>query len=259
MSLQLGRALKRGAGLLVSRAGAVVLAAYAATMLVYQLSFNTLLQPLLAGVTPSGVEPAATPGLVTLPIPGVVAGGLVALALLAAAVISVVAIRTFVAGERARVPRRFLTERMPFAVANVVVGGIAFALVVALGTLLLVVPGIVAYVGLLFMIQFVAVENVNFVTAMRRSWRLTKGNWIRLFVLVAVLVAAIFVATFAVTFGLGVVLPAGSGGIAGIVVAMVNVVATLYLLAVLSDAFVQLRDGTDPSRGTRPTTDALGA
>jgi len=257
MSLQLGRALKRGAGLLVSRAGAVVLAAYAATMLVYQLSFNTLLQPLLAGLTPPGVE-SATAGLVTLPIPGVVAGGLVALALLAAAVISVVAIRTFVAGERARVPRRFLTERMPFAVANVAVGGIAFALVVALGTILLVVPGIVAYVGLLFMVQFVAVENVNFVTAMRRSWRLTKGNWIRLFVLVAVLVAAIFVATFVVTFALGVVLPAGSGGITGIVVAMVNVVATLYLLAVLSDAFVQLRDGTGPSRGTRPTTDALG-
>jgi hypothetical protein len=257
MSLQLGRALKRGAGLLVSRAGAVVLAAYAATMLVYQLSFNTLLQPLLAGLTPPGVE-SATAGLVTLPIPGVVAGGLVALTLLAAAIISVVAIRTFVAGERARVPRRFLTERMPFAVANVVVGGIAFALVVGLGTLLLVVPGVVAYVGLLFMVQFVAVENVNFLTAMRRSWRLTKGNRIRLFVLLAVLIVAIFVATFVASFGLGVVLPAGSGGIAGVVVAMVNVVATLYLLAVLSDAFVQLRDGTEPPRGTRPTTDALG-
>ncbi|WP_318568403.1 hypothetical protein [Salinigranum marinum] len=257
MSLQLGRALKRGAGLLVSRAGAVVLAAYAATMLVYQLSFNTLLQPLLAGLTPPGVG-SATPGLVTLPVPGVVAGGLAALALLTAAVISVVAIRTFVAGERAHVPRRFLTERMPFAVVNVVVGGIAFALVVGLGTLLLVVPGIVAYVGLLFMVQFVAVENVNFLTAMRRSWRLTKGNRIRLFLLVVVLLVAIVVATFVVSFGLGFVLASGSGGLAGVVVAMVNVVATLYLLAVLSDAFVQLRDGIDPSRGTRPTTDALG-
>ena len=252
MVLQLGSALKRGASRLFSRTGAVVLVAYATTMLVYQLSFNTLLQPVLVRLTPTEVEPAATAtGLVTLPVPAAVAGGLVALALLAAAVISVVAVRTFVARERERIPRRFLTERMAFVVANLVVGGIAFGLIVLVGTILLVIPGVVAYVGLLFMVQFVAVENVNFVTAMRRSWRLTKGNRIRIFLLLVVLFVAAFVATFVVNFGLGVALGAGASGFVGVAVAMVNVVTTLYLLAVTCDAFVQLHDGHGPS----PTRD----
>jgi hypothetical protein len=259
MSLQLGSALKRGAERLASRTGVVVLAVYAAVMLVYQLSVNTLLQSLLTSLVPAGADAAASPDLVTLPLPNVVAGGLVVVTLLAAAVVGVVAVRTFVADERDHIPRQFLTERMAFAVANVVCGGIAFGLVVLFGTLLLVVPGIVAYVGLLFMIQFVAVENDNFLTAMRRSWRLTKGNRVRVFLLVVVLFVAVFVATFVVDFGLGAVLASGSGGVAGLGVAMVNVVTTLYLLAVISDAFVQLREGDEPQSGTRPTTDAIGA
>jgi hypothetical protein len=260
MSLQLGAALKRGATQLVSRSGAVIVLAYAATMLVYQLSFNTLLQPALSGLTPPGVEAPST-GLVTLPVPGAVAGGLLALSLLVVAVVGVVAVRTFVARERDHIPRRFLTERLPFVVVNLLVGGVVFGLVVLLGTVLLVVPGIVAYLGLLFMVQFVAVENVNFVTAMRRSWRLTRGNWLRLFVLLAVLVATVFVLTFAVNVGVGLALgSAGAGaGVAGLVVAMVNVLTTLYLLAVLSDAFVQLRDGEPSTQGQRPTVDPLGA
>ncbi|AUV83064.1 hypothetical protein C2R22_16600 [Salinigranum rubrum] len=265
MSLQLGTALKRGAGHVLSRAGLVVLVAYAAVMLVYQLSFNTLIQPLFAGLVPPGADPAtATTGLVTLPIPGAVAGALVVVTLLAAAVVTVVAVRTFVAGVHDRVPRRFLTDRMGFAVANVAVGGVVFGLAVLLGTLLLVVPGILAYIGFLFMVQYIAVENVNFLTAMRRSWRLTRGNRIRVFLLVLVLLAVVFVATFAVNFtlgfALGAVLGTGVSGLVSLAVGMVNVVSTIYLLAVLSDAFVQLRDGTESGpANTRPTTDALGA
>ncbi|WP_372909643.1 glycerophosphoryl diester phosphodiesterase membrane domain-containing protein [Salinigranum sp.] len=264
MSLQLGPALRRGAGHLLSRAGLAVLAAYTVVMLVYQLSFNTLLRSLVTGLLPPGAPAGTVPNLVTLPVPDAVAGVLVVVALLAAATVTVVAVRTFVAGERERVPRRFLTDRMVFAVANVAVGGIAFGLVVFLGTLLLVVPGVVAYVGLLFMLQYVAAEDENFVTAMRRSWRLTKGNRIRLFLLVLVLLGVVFVVTFLVNVvlgtALGVAFGAGTSGLVSLAVGTVNVVSTLYLLAVLSDAFVQLRDGPGPeSRGTRPPTGTLGA
>ena len=258
MSLQLGSALKRGATQLFSRSGAVIVLAYAVTMLVYQLSFNTLLQPAIAGLTPPGAEAPST-GLVTLPVPGAVAGGLLALSLVVVTVVGVVAVRTFVARECGQIPRRFLTERLPFAVVNLFVGGVAFLLVVLVGSVLLVVPGIIAYISLIFMVQFVAVENVNFVTAMRRSWRLTRGNWIRLFVLLAILVAMIFAVTFVFNFGVGLALGSAGAGLAGIAVAMVNVLTTLYLLAVLSDAFVQLRDGESSTQGPRPTTDALGA
>jgi membrane-anchored glycerophosphoryl diester phosphodiesterase (GDPDase) len=147
-------------------------------------------------------------------------------------------------------------------VANVAVGGIAFGLVVFLGTLLLVVPGVVAYVGLLFMLQYVAAEDENFVTAMRRSWRLTKGSRIRVFLLVLVLLGVVFVVTFLVNVvvgtALGVAFGAGTSGLVSLAVGTVNVVSTLYLLAVLSDAFVQLRDGPGPEpRGTRPATGTL--
>jgi hypothetical protein len=237
----------------------VVLAAYTAAMLVYQLSFNTVLQSILVGLTPPGAGSAAAPSLVTLPVPNAVAGALVVLTLLAATVVGVVAVRTFVAREHASIPRRFLTDRMPFAVANFVVGGIAFGVVVLLGSVLLLIPGIVAYVGLIFMVQFVAVENVNFVTAMRRSWRLTKGNRIRIFALTAVLLVGIFVVTFVLNVGLGIAFGAGGAGLAGLAVALVNVVVSLYLLAVISDAFVQLRHEGDAQTGPRPSADALGA
>lgn len=263
MSLQLGSALRRGAGHLLSRAGLVVLAVYAAVMLVYQLSFNTLIQSFVAGLLPTGAPADATPNLVTLPVSDAVAGVLVVVTLLATTVVTVVAVRTFVAGERERIPRRFLTDQLAFAVANVVVGGIAFGVVVLVGTLLLVVPGVVAYVGFLFVVQYVAAEDENFVTAMRRSWRLTRGNRIRVFLLVLVLLGVVFVVTLLVNvvfgFALGAVLGASASGVVSLAVGMVNVVSTLYLLAVLSDAFVQLRDGPGPeSRGTRPAPDALG-
>jgi hypothetical protein len=257
MSLQIGAALKRGAGLLGSRAGVVVLAAYAAVMLVYQVSFNTVLATLLAGVAAgTGVDPAA--GLVTLPVSVPVAAVVAVAALLAATVVSVVAVRTFVAGERSGVPRRALTDGTAFAVANVLVGGVVFGLVVLVGLVLFVVPGIVAYVGLLFMLHYVAVENDNFVTAMRRSWRLTSGDRIRLFLLVVVLLAVVFLVSVVANAAFGLAL-SPAGGVAGLLVALVNVVSTLYLLAVLSDAFVQLRDEGTPPTGSQPTTDALGA
>ncbi|WP_152042863.1 hypothetical protein [Salinigranum salinum] len=255
MSLQLGSALKGGAERLASRTGVVVLTVYAAVMLVYQLSVNTLLQSLLTSLVPAGADRVASPALVTLPLPNVVAGVLVVVTLLAATVVSVVAVRTFVARERERIPRRFLTDRMLFVVANLVVGGIAFGLIVLVGTILLVVPGIVAYVGLLFMVQFVAVEKVNFVTAMRRSWRLTRGSRIRIFLLVLVLFAATLVVTFVVNFGLGLAVGSGSAGLG---VGLVNVLLTLYLLAVTCDAFVQLRDDDRSPTGTQPTADAVG-
>jgi hypothetical protein len=266
MSLQLGVALKRGTGRLASRTGLVILAAYAVVMLVYQLSFNTLIQRALAGMLPPGAPQTSVPVLLTLPVPSPVAGVLVAVSLLTAAVVGVVAVRTFVADERERIPRRFLTDRLPFAVANLVVGGIVFGIVVLVGTLLLVVPGIVAYVGFLFMVQYVAVENDNFLTAMRRSWRLTKGSRLRVFLLVLVLFAVVFVVTFVVNavvgVGLGAVFGASARGVTSLVVGMVNVVSTLYLLSVVSDAFVQLRVGTDTQRRpeqAQPTTDTLGA
>jgi hypothetical protein len=95
MSRHLGTALRRGAGQLFSRTGAVVLAACLATMLVYQLSFNTLVQPAVAGMAPPGAgPPATTTGLVTLPASGVVAGGLLVYSLLVASVLAVVAVHT---------------------------------------------------------------------------------------------------------------------------------------------------------------------
>ena len=67
-------------------------------------------------------------------------------------------------------------------------------LVVLLGTLACVLPGIWLYVGLALAVPVLILENTTIRGAMSRSWQLVKGNWWRIFgilLLAAVLVTLI--------------------------------------------------------------------
>jgi len=240
MSLRIGAALKSGGYRFVSRTGALLTVGYLVLYAVYQTGFNILANALYARI---GL-PAATPAPVGLPLP--VAAAVVAASLLALTWVSLVAIRTFVADERDAIPRGFWTDGVGWALPNLVVGGLLTSVLVTVGLLFLILPGLFLLVGLAFMAMYVAVEGDDFVTAMRRSWGLARGN--RLSILGLVVVVAALGAAVGVGFGLAnlVLALAGLESLTPLLTAVLVAPMTMYNVAAVSAAFEQLRGTARP-------------
>ena len=238
MSLRIGAALKSGGYRFVCRTGALLTVGYLVLYAVYQTGFNVLMNALYAWI---GL-PAVIPVPIDLPLP--VAAAVVAAALLALSWVSLVAIRTFVAGERDAIPRGFRTDGIGWALPNLVVGGLLTTVLATVGFLVLILPGLFLLVGLAFMPMYIAVEGDDFVTAMRRSWELARGN--RLSILGLVVVVAALGAAAGAGFGLTtlVLALAGLESLTPLFTAVLVAPMTMYNVAAVSAAFEQLR-GTD--------------
>jgi hypothetical protein len=256
MSLSLGRTLRESVDRFASRAGLLLVAAYLLLMIPYQLSINGLFEALLFRI---GV-PDAQVGL-TYPAPTPVYGVAIVVLLLLTSALSVVAVRTFVAGETGRIPREFYTRRMLWTTGNLIVGGLAFGLIVFLGTLALVLPGIVAYVGLVFMTMYVAAEDENFVVALKHSWQLARTDFLTvgLLVLVLVLGAGVFGGVVGTLVGFAAVAAGVPQGVINLLTIVVVAPVSLFGLALLSTAFDHLRsaadDGGPPKTGIASSDD----
>lgn len=90
----------------------------------------------------------------------------------------------------------FFTEAF---VASLMVGLLCFA-----GTVLCIIPGIIAAVGLMYTFQFIADRGMNWSEAMRSSWELVKGRFWDHFVLLLALAGINFLGALAC--GVGVIL-----------------------------------------------------
>lgn len=241
MSLQIGAALREGGYRLASRTGAILTVAYVLLYAVYMVAFNDIVNAAYAEIDVE-IE-ALSPALGADPT----VSGLVVLAcLVLLSWLTVVAVRAFVADERDGIPRELLVDRAAFATANLVVGGIVLTVLLTVGFMLLVVPGVFLAVSLIFMTMYVAVEDDNFLAAMRESWRLTKGERLSIFLLFLV----VFAVVFAISIAMGIVSMIAVFAGASVVVDLLNVLvlgpAIMYNLAVLSVAFVQIRDDEGP-------------
>lgn len=192
-------------------------------------------------VTQEGFIPAGVPmpagamreGFIAIP-PGV--GGLVSLlASLATVVLTIGALRTFTTGETERLRGEHFTRNLVWPGLNFIVGAVVFGIVVGIGFVLLVIPGLFLLVSLVFWTVFVAVEDENFVGALGDSWSLTRGHRLRLFLLgVAVVVVNIVVG---IVFGLG----GAIGGPVGVVIAQIGTALTsVFGLATLAAAYDDL-------------------
>lgn len=195
-----------------------------------------------------------------LPLPLGVALALAFLLALVGEALSIVTLRTFVSGERERVPGRFLRRRIAWVTANGFVGGIVVGAFVVVGLLLLVVPGLFLFVAFFFVRAEIAVEDTNFVNAMAESWKLTKGDRIEVFALAVVLVVVELVAS-APAFGLGFV----DAALASLVGAVVSGAVGVFVAATVARTYVQLREdrgepaeGTDDESEEDPYAGALG-
>jgi hypothetical protein len=184
-------------------------------------------------VAPAGGGGPTGPSLGLSPT---VAGLLSLLVTILSALVAIAAIRTFVAGETESIPEEYFTRSIVWVAVNFVIGGIAFAIVVGIGLVFLVVPGLFLLVSLFFWQVFIAVEDENFFEGFRHSWQLTKGRRFGLFVLGVVV---IFVAlVISIAFGIpGVFFPA----ILALLVEQVgSALVFVFVLAATAEAYNQL-------------------
>lgn len=251
MSLPILDTAERGIRRALTRNGLVLMA------ILFVLSLVGAL--LDAGVTRLfGVQfdPAAPTELsFALPAAGVLALSLVVSVLSLVVVIG--AIRVFVSDETERLSSEVFTRRMTMAWLNAFVGAIVFGIVVALGFVAFVVPGFFLLVALAFWTVYVAVEDEDFLTGMRRSWALTRGNRLSLFALGFVM----FLVTFVVSVAFGIV------GVLGAPVALVlaqaaSAVTTVLGISVLATAYRTLTADDEESPdapAADPETPGAGA
>jgi len=183
---------------------------------------------------------------VSLGLSPAVAGILSLLLGLVSLVVTIGAIRTFVTDETETLPREHFTEDLLWPAANLLVGGVVFGIAVAIGFVLLVIPGLFLLVSLLFWEVFVAVEGDNFVEGFRHSWDLTGGRRLRLFALgvVVVLLALVVSVVFAIP---GVVLPS----VLGFLIEQVgSALVGVFVLATIAETYDRLVAAADAETGS---------
>ncbi len=157
--------------------------------------------------------------------------------------LTVVTIRTFVGGDTRAIPSEYYTRNIVPVLLNSLVGGLIYGVLMFVGSVLFVIPGIIAYVAFIFMIMYVTVEDKNFVAGFRDSWQLTRGHWLRLFGLLLLVVAGIGLISGVLTAMTSLAVGAVAGEATGILLSgVVGLPFSLLILAILAEAFTQLRE-----------------
>jgi len=258
MALDIGDALRDGAGRLQGRNGLLLTAIFAAFGVVNavvqqslsraqfeQFAASGALDELLADspVSAAEIEEAVVGSTPLAALDSLSVLALVGIALVLAVVaetLRVVAVRTFASEETGALPEGTF-RNLAWTVLNGIVGGVVVGILVAVGLVLLILPGLFLAVALFFVRQEIAIEDRNAVEAISESWSLTAGDRIEVFGLLVFL----FVLGIAVTFAIGLVTPTGSA--AGAVVdVLAGAVVLAYGVAVATRAYEQLRGDDEP-------------
>jgi hypothetical protein len=257
MSLDVPAAIEDGLGRLATRVAALLVVAYLVIGVTSTVTSQTLalaVTDALRAVAPSAsaaaAEGAGGPLALGLGLP--VAAALFVLQVVVAQVVAVVTIRTFVADARDALPAG-VTSRLAWVVVNALVAGFVVNVLIALGFVLLVVPGIYIAVALYFVQFEVIVEEKNAVDAIRDGWALTAGDRLGVFLLLIVVLAiGLASAVPAFVLDLAGVSALVSTGITVVLGAVVSVVS----VAIGARAYVQLKpDGWTPGGRPSPIAD----
>jgi hypothetical protein len=159
----------------------------------------------------------------------------------------------------------FIAAQLLFGLTIVVIGWSLLALgaftgsplVAGLGIAIVILLAIYGWIKTSLVAPIVAVERVrNPVIALQRSWRLTKGNSVRigLFYLLLLIVFMVLIGVITIVVGivLAMVASAETGRIAGAVVSSaITAVMTLYFVAVIATVHRQLA-GPSPEAAGAP-------
>jgi hypothetical protein len=150
----------------------------------------------------------------------------------------VVGVRSMVRDGAGAISSRLATRRLPRATVDSLLAGVAVKVAVAVGLLLLVLPGLYLAGALAFTRQEVAAEDRTAVEALRASWSRTDGDRAALAALQALLAGLVLAGVY-VPWAVGLeVLPEGSLVPWLVLVANLVVMKTLGV-AVVSRAYAQ--------------------
>jgi hypothetical protein len=248
MSFQIRTSLTGGLGRCLNRNGLVLALAYVLVGAAWQvLLYSAVVTAVGSSTAPTGA--AALPSI-ELPLAVSAGGAVVSLVLLQ--YLTIVTIRTFVGGHTRTIPAEFYTRNIPYVLVNSIIGSLALGLIIFVGSILFVVPGIIAYVAFIFTLLYIAAEDQSFIAAFRSSWNVTRGNWLRLFGLLVVVLVAITIVPGVLSALTSAVFAATLGtGIATLVSGTLTLPFSLLLLGILAEALTQLR--TAQERSEPPT------
>jgi hypothetical protein len=249
MSLQIGDALGDGVRRSLTYSGAVLMALTFA----YQLVFLGAVNRIFLEALPPEVETSGQFAF-ALPIPVAAAAVLAVLGLAFGVVLYIAGTRALTRdhAELDSLPSELFTRRIGRAFISAVGANIVVSLAIAVGFVLLIVPGVFLMISFIFVIFAIGVEDERAIDSLRRSWELASGNrW----------------SLLALGLVVGVITSVGSGlgSVFSLVNPVVGQVASLALTSVfaivsygiLADAYLQVR-GEKPDAGGGATESSAG-
>jgi len=254
MAFQIGQALGRGTRRSLSVSGIVLLV----SMLLYQIAFIGALNTVISNFLNDLPEEAATTGAAEIgfsfPIPTSVAAIIGGVALLFGTVVFFLAARLLSRdlSELGSVPGELVSHRFFRALLTTLAVSLISGIIIVIGLVMLIVPGLFFAVSFQFAIYAVAVEDRGPIDALGRSWELASGNRWKLFGLVILIAVISGIGT-----SIGTVVSLGNP-MAGEVVSLVfNSVFAILTYGILADAFVQLREEPTTESTTVSGTEPL--
>jgi hypothetical protein len=259
MTLQLGRAISDGTKRILTPTGGILLVVFLALQLLTQASINTA----VTSVFPDGPagEIEAALGL-TLPVSGTVAGGLFVGAVVLSSAYFVVLSRALTrpTAELSSFPSDLYTRRIGRATLSLFVGGLIVGPAIMIGFVFLFIPGIFFAVSFLFFTFAVGVEDRGIIGALKQSWGLSRGNRLKLSVLVILAGVIGFISGI-----VGTLFDITNAAIVGeLIVNMLNSILFVLLYGIIAAAYLQVQAQDDsPDRvdttGASQSLDSIGS
>jgi len=238
MTLKIGSALGRGTKRSLSVSGLVLLAA----MGLYQLALVGSINTIFLNSLPADVPPEATTTIgFSFPISTTVAAVLCLGAVLFGVGLFLAATRLLSRNlsELGSVPLGIVGRRFGWAFLSTVAVSVILGIIIPIGFVFLLVPGIFLAVSFQFAVFAVGVEDHGPISALGRSWELATGNRWRLFGLL--LIVAVLTGIGSGVGSLFTIVSPAAGQLVSLAISSVFTVVTYGILA---DAFVQLRAET---------------
>lgn len=205
-TFDISAAFNYGLDRLATRGGAVLVGVYVLYQIVAQIAFQSLFVRLAADSPSADQLDQLYPLAIDVPI--TVSGVGILVLMLGGLVLSVVATRALYSNID-RIPTADHTRRLARTVAVAFVVLVIYTLIVMIGTIFFIVPGIFLAVSFVFAQPAVILEDVGVLESFKRSWGLASGNRLQLFglgVLVTILCGIVggvigFVGVFVPLFG----------------------------------------------------------
>ncbi|WP_049984817.1 hypothetical protein [Halobellus rufus] len=239
MGLHLTRAFGDGIKRVLTRTGAILFGTLLLIQFLVQASVNTAV---LGFVPPEASGQIGSLGL-TLPVSGSVGAALLLVALVATSIYFVALARALTrpTGELSTLPETLYRRRLGRATISMLLGGLVVGISVSIGLAFVLLPGIFLSACFLCFIFAVGVEDRGPISALRRSWDLSRGNRLKLSVIVVLSgVIGAVIGVVGTVFDL-----VGAAVLGEVLTIVIGSVLFIFLYGVMAASYLQLRDATD--------------